>query len=134
VGKIDIPPDILNKPGRLTSDEWALMRSHPEAGVELLRGIDFPEDVLPIVLSHHEKWDGSGYPHGLAGEAIPVSARMLGLADVYDALVTDRSYKKGLPHEEAMEIMRRSVNTHFDPELFPQFERAVAGQIGRRAA
>jgi putative nucleotidyltransferase with HDIG domain len=134
VGKIDIPPDILNKPGRLTSEEWALMRSHPEAGVELLRGIDFPEDVLPIVLSHHEKWDGSGYPHGLAGEAIPVSARMLGLADVYDALVTDRSYKKGLPHEEAMEIMRRSVNTHFDPVLFPQFERAVAGQIGRRAA
>jgi HD-GYP domain-containing protein (c-di-GMP phosphodiesterase class II) len=75
VGKIDIPATILNKPERLTSEEWALMRSHPEAGVELLRGIDFPEDVLPVVLSHHEKWDGSGYPHGLAGDAIPLSAR-----------------------------------------------------------
>jgi putative nucleotidyltransferase with HDIG domain len=134
VGKIDIPAHILNKPGRLTSEEWALMRSHPEAGVELLRDIDFPEDVLPIVLSHHEKRDGSGYPHGLAGEAIPVSARILGLADVYDALVTDRSYKKGFPHEEAMEIMRRSVNTHFDPELFAEFERAVVGRMARWAA
>ena len=134
VGKIDIPAAILNKPGRLTSEEWALMRSHPEAGVELLRGIDFPEDVLPIVLSHHEKWDGSGYPHGLAGEAIPVSARILGFADVYDALVTDRSYKKGLPHEEAMEVMRGSVNTHFDPELFAEFQRAVTDRIVRWAA
>ena len=126
VGKIDIPAHILNKPGRLTSEEWALMRSHPEAGVELLREIDFPEDVVPIVLSHHEKWDGTGYPHGLAGQAIPVSARILGFADVYDALATDRSYKKGVPHAEAMEIMRRDVGTHFDPVLFGHFEIAMA--------
>jgi putative nucleotidyltransferase with HDIG domain len=125
VGKIDIPAAILNKPDRLTSEEWALMRSHPEAGLELLRGIDFPEDVLPIVLSHHEKWDGTGYPHGLAGEAIPLSARILGLADVYDALATDRSYKPGLPHAEAMKIMRNSAGSHFDPELFLEFEEAV---------
>lgn len=131
VGKIDVPEYILNKPGRLTSEEWALMRSHPEAGVELLRGIDFPEDVLPIVLSHHEKWDGSGYPHGLVGEATPLSARILGLADVYDALATDRSYKKGLPHEDAMDIMRASVNTHFDPELFVEFEVAISDRLAR---
>jgi len=134
VGKIDIPAGILNKPDRLTSEEWALMRSHPEAGVELLRGIDFPEDVLPIVLSHHEKWDGSGYPHGLAGQAIPMSARILGLADVYDALATDRSYKKGFPHEEAMQIMRGNVNTHFDPVSFAEFEVAVSSRGSRWAA
>jgi putative nucleotidyltransferase with HDIG domain len=128
VGKIDIPAAILNKPDRLTSEEWALMRSHPEAGLELLRGIDFPEDVLPIVLSHHEKWDGTGYPHGLAGDAIPVSARILGLADVYDALATDRSYKPGLPHAEAMRIMRANAGTHFDTELFQEFEAVVAEQ------
>jgi putative nucleotidyltransferase with HDIG domain len=125
VGKIDIPAAILNKPDRLTSEEWALMRSHPEAGLELLRGIDFPEDVLPVVLSHHEKWDGTGYPHGLAGEAIPLPARILGLADVYDALATDRSYKAGLPHGEAMRIMRRNCGSHFDPGLFREFERVM---------
>lgn len=134
VGKIDIPPEILNKPDRLNSEEWARMRSHPEAGVELLRGIDFPDDVLPIVLSHHEKWDGSGYPHGLSGEAIPLSARILGLADVYDALATDRSYKKGFPHERAMEMMRENVNTHFDPALFTDFERVMFDLRARSAA
>jgi putative nucleotidyltransferase with HDIG domain len=134
VGKIDIPAEILNKPDRLTSEEWALMRSHPEAGVELLRGIDFPDDVLPVVLSHHEKWDGSGYPHGLAGDAIPLSARILGLADVYDALVTDRSYKKGFPHAQALEIMRGDVNTHFEAALFAEFEIAVSDWRARWAA
>jgi len=133
VGKIHVPAIILNKPDRLTSEEWALMRSHPEAGLELLRGIDFPEDVLPIVLSHHEKWDGTGYPHGLAGTAIPLSARILGLADVYDALATDRSYKPGLPHSEAMRIMRGIAGTHFDPELFREFEFAVEVQQGKAA-
>jgi putative nucleotidyltransferase with HDIG domain len=126
VGKIAVSPDILNKPGRLTSEEWALMRSHPEAGVELLRGIEFPEDVLPIVLHHHEKWDGTGYPHGLAGEAIPVSARILGIADVYDALTTDRSYKPGMPHHEAVATMREGSGTHFDPVLFAEFEAVLA--------
>jgi putative nucleotidyltransferase with HDIG domain len=133
VGKIHIPAGILNKPDRLTSEEWAQMRSHPEAGLELLRGIDFPEDVLPIVLSHHEKWDGTGYPHGLAGEAIPLSARILGLADVYDALATDRSYKPGLPHDEAMRIMRENSGTHFDPDLFQEFEAVMEEQHLRAA-
>jgi putative nucleotidyltransferase with HDIG domain len=126
VGKIDIPAEILNKPGRLSAEEWALMRSHPEAGVELLKGIDFPEDVLPVILSHHEKWDGSGYPHGLTGESIPLVARILGLADAYDALTTARSYKPGLPHARAMEIIRGDAGTHFDPSLVPLFEGALA--------
>ena len=101
------------------------MRAHPEAGVELLRGIDFPEDVLPIVLSHHEKWDGTGYPHGLAGESIPLSARILGLADVYDALVTDRSYRAGLQHADAIKIMAQDAGSHFDPSLFREFEAVI---------
>lgn len=134
VGKIDVPPEVLNKPGRLTSEEWALMRSHPEAGVELLRGIDFPEDVIPIILSHHERWDGTGYPHGLAGEAIPMAARVLGLADVYDALTTARSYKPGMPHDVAMATMRQNIGTHFDPALFQEFELAVAVRTGELAA
>jgi len=133
VGKIDIPADILNKPARLTSEEWALMRSHPEAGVELLKGIDFPEDVVPIILSHHEKWDGSGYPHGLAGESIPVVARILGLADVYDALTTARSYKPGLPHERAMAIIRDDAGTHFDPGLVPLFDEVVNELVANAA-
>jgi len=131
VGKIDIPAEILNKPGRLSAEEWALMRSHPEAGVELLKGIDFPDDVVPVILSHHEKWDGTGYPHGLAGEAIPLGARILGLADAYDALTTARSYKAGLPHERAMEIIRQDTGTHFDPSLVPLFEAVI---VEHRAA
>ena len=110
------------------------MRSHPEAGVELLRGIDFPEDVIPIVLSHHEKWDGTGYPHGLTGEAIPLAARVLGLADVYDALRTDRSYKKGMTHEVALQTMRRSSGTHFDPVLFRVFEEVASARTVTAAA
>jgi putative nucleotidyltransferase with HDIG domain len=129
VGKIDIPAEILNKPGRLSAEEWALMRSHPEAGVELLKGIDFPDDVVPVILSHHEKWDGTGYPYGLSGEAIPLVARILGLADAYDALTTARSYKPGLSHARAMEIIRGDAGTHFDPSLVPLFE-AVLGSTG----
>lgn len=107
------------------------MRSHPEAGVELLKGIDFPDDVVPVILSHHEKWDGTGYPHGLTGEAIPLGARILGLADAYDALTTARSYKAGLPHERAMEIIRQDTGTHFDPSLVPLFEAVI---VEHRAA
>lgn len=125
LGKLDIPAEILNKPGKLSAEEWALMRSHPEAGVELLKGIDFPDDVVPVILSHHEKWDGTGYPHGLAGESIPMVARILGFADAYDALTTARSYKAGMPHEKAMEIIRRDSGTHFDPALVPLFEIVV---------
>ncbi len=125
VGKIAVPAEVLNKPGRLTSEEWALMRSHPEAGVELLRGIDFPEDVIPIVLSHHERWDGTGYPQGLAGEQIHLAARILGLADVYDALTTNRSYKPGMTHADAMQTMRDGAGSHFDPALFSEFEAVM---------
>jgi diguanylate cyclase (GGDEF)-like protein/putative nucleotidyltransferase with HDIG domain len=125
VGKLIIPAEVLNKPGKLTDDEWALVKAHPTAGVEMLSDIDFPWDVRPIVQSHHERWDGRGYPHGLAGDAIPINARILCLADVYDALTSDRSYKPALVHADAMAIMRDEVGTQFDPALFALFDQMM---------
>ncbi len=125
VGKLVIPEEILNKPGRLTPDEWQLIKEHAVAGVQLLSDIEFPWDVIPIVRSHHEYWDGSGYPDGLVGDEIALEARIVCLADVYDALTTERSYKKALPHAQAMELMRRDVGRQFDPDLFLLFEEVM---------
>jgi len=125
VGKIAVPSEVLNKPGKLTPEERALMEQHPVAGVELLAGIDFPWDIRPMVRHHHEWWDGSGYPDKLAGENIPLSARILCIADVYDALTTDRPYRQGYSHEKAMEIMEKDVGRLFDPELFGYFREIV---------
>jgi HD-GYP domain-containing protein (c-di-GMP phosphodiesterase class II) len=122
-----IPAEVLNKAGQLNDEEWTLMRHHPSAGVELLADIEFPWDVRPIVESHHERWDGTGYPHGLAGDAIPLVARVVCIADVYDALTSRRSYKEPFTHEHALEVMRAQVGRGFDPELFAQFE-ALAEQ------
>jgi putative nucleotidyltransferase with HDIG domain len=125
VGKLMVPAEVLNKAGKLDDAEWALIRNHPSAGVELLADIDFPWDVRPIVESHHERWDGKGYPHGLVSEAIPITARVLCIADVYDALTSERSYKKAFSHDEAMKIMREDVGRAFDPTLFGAFEEIV---------
>jgi diguanylate cyclase (GGDEF)-like protein/putative nucleotidyltransferase with HDIG domain len=133
VGKLVVPSEVLNKPGKLTPEEWALMRSHPSAGVDMLAGIDFPWDVRPLIESHHERWDGKGYPHGLKETEIPLSARILAVADVYDALTSIRSYKTASTHEEAIEIMRRDVGTAFDPAVFARFEE-VAREQGQQAA
>jgi putative nucleotidyltransferase with HDIG domain len=123
VGKIVVPPEVLNKPGRLTDAERAIIERHPDAGVELLAGIDFPWDVIPMVRHHHERWEGGGYPTGIAGEEIPFSARILCIADVYDALTTDRPYRAGFAHEKAIEIMSTGMRGHFDPALFETFCR-----------
>jgi diguanylate cyclase (GGDEF)-like protein/putative nucleotidyltransferase with HDIG domain len=125
IGKLVIPAEVLNKPDRLTEDEWALVRRHPSAGAEMLAAVDFPWDVRPIVESHHECWDGSGYPHGLAGERIPLAARIVCVADVYDVLTSDRSFKRALSHDEALEVMRRDVGRQFDPAVFRAFEEVV---------
>jgi putative nucleotidyltransferase with HDIG domain len=124
VGKIAVPIEVLNKPGKLTADERALMERHPEAGVELLKDVEFPWDVLPMVRSHHERWDGRGYPDRLVGEAIPLHARILSLADVFDALTTHRPYRPPFSPEKALQIMRDDEGA-FDPSLFPVFERIV---------
>lgn len=123
VGKIKVSSEILNKPGKLSEDEWLAMRNHTVAGHEIVASLDFPWDVGPLVRSHHEHWVGTGYPDGLAGEAIPLYARILCVADVYDALTTTRSYRPALSREEALRIMERDVGRIFDPELFPIFRR-----------
>jgi putative nucleotidyltransferase with HDIG domain len=129
VGKLVVPAEVLNKEGKLTAEEWDLVRGHPSAGVELLADIDFPWDVRPIIESHHERWDGKGYPHQLAGEAIPLTARVLCIADIYDALTSVRSYKRAFTHDEAMEIMRADVGKQFDPTLFAAFEEIIRRDI-----
>ncbi len=120
IGKIIVPTEVLNKPGKLTDEEWAIMKRHPEAGLELVAEIDFPGDITAIIRNHHERWDGTGYPDGLSGEAIPFAARILCVADVYDALTTTRSYRPGLTHARAAEIMTSSTG-QFDPQLLEMF-------------
>lgn len=134
VGKIVVPSDVLNKPGRLTDEEWRVMKRHPEAGVALLADIDFAWDIRPMVRNHHERWDGKGYPDGLAGDAIPLSARILCLADVYDALTTTRPYRDGFSHERTVQIMTEMEGEgHFDPELFKIFLAWAAAPRGGSA-
>ena len=120
IGKIIVPTEVLNKPGKLTDEEWAIIKRHPEAGLELVADIDFPGDINAIIRNHHERWDGTGYPDRLAGEQIPLAARILCVADVYDALTTTRSYRAGLTHARAAEIMRASTG-QFDPDLLEMF-------------
>ncbi|RME08130.1 MAG: response regulator [Anaerolineae bacterium] len=121
IGKIIIPDDVLNKPGKLTEEEWRLMRSHTIEGARMLRKIHHLRETLPYILFHHERWDGKGYPKGLSGKNIPIQARVLALADVYDALATTRSYRKSMPHEQVIEIIRQESGKHFDPHLVPRF-------------
>ena len=120
IGKIIVPTEVLNKPGKLSDEEWAIMKRHPEAGLELVADIDFPGDIRAIIRNHHERWDGTGYPDSLKGEQIPFAARILCVADVYDALTTTRSYRPGLTHARAAEIMRSSTG-QFDPDLLETF-------------
>jgi putative nucleotidyltransferase with HDIG domain len=120
IGKIIVPTEVLNKAGNLTAEEWAIMKRHPEAGLELVGDIDFPGEVRSVIRNHHERWDGTGYPDGLAGEDIPFAARILCVADVYDALTTARSYRDSMSHARAAEEMRSSQG-QFDPQLLGTF-------------
>ncbi len=114
IGKLGVSEETLNWPGKLTELQWAEMRRHPEIGVEILEPIPAFADILPIVHSHHERWDGAGYPTGLAGEAIPFLARVVAVADVFDALTSDRPYRAGMPEEKAIEIIEDGAGSQFD--------------------
>jgi putative nucleotidyltransferase with HDIG domain len=125
VGKIVVPSEILNKPGKLTDEERAMMERHAAAGSDLLREIDFPWDVLPMVRGHHERWDGRGYPDNLAGEQIDLTARITCVADVFDALTTDRPYRAAFTRDQALTMMASDSGKLFDPELFSRFDRVI---------
>ena len=125
VGKTEVPLEILNKPGKLTDEEWVAMKNHTVAGAEIVEKLNFPWEILPIVRNHHERWNGTGYPDGLAGEDIPLTARILCVADVYDALTTARSYRPALSRDEALQIMERDAGIGLDPDLFARFREII---------
>lgn len=121
VGKIGIPDKVLMKPGRLSEEEWVVMRAHPEVGARMLREIEFLRGPTEIVLSHHERYDGAGYPRKLKGDQIPLGARLFTVIDVYDALTTDRSYHTARSHMDALTKIREMSDTHFDPAILATF-------------
>jgi putative nucleotidyltransferase with HDIG domain len=121
IGKVAIPDAILYKPSTLTEKERALMAQHPVIGAQIVRGIEFLSDAVKVVRSHHERWDGTGYPDGLAGEEIPLSARVFAVADVLDALTSDRPYRPASTLRVAREMIEAESGTHFDPSIIAVF-------------
>ena len=129
IGKVGIPDDILLKPGKLTAEEWVIMKTHAAIGAEAIaqaerdaaKPVAFLALAKEIARHHHEKWDGSGYPDGLAGDAIPLSARLMALADVFDALINKRVYKAEMPYDAAREIIVAGCGSHFDPDVVAAF-------------
>src|ERR1700740_876060 len=128
VGKVAIPDAILLKPGPLTPDERAIVETHAQEGYRLVRGSSSTilDMAATIALSHQEKWDGSGYPRGLKGEAIPIEGRIVAVADVFDALTSDRVYRKAFPVEEAVQMMRGQRGRHFDPVVLDAFMEVLS--------
>jgi putative two-component system response regulator len=127
IGKIGIPDRILFKPGRLDAEEWVVMRTHTTIGAELLAGHDsaLMRAAAQIALTHHERWDGAGYPHGLKGEAIPIEGRIVALSDVFDALLSQRPYKQAWPQEDAVKAIDEDAGTAFEPRLVDCFHDAL---------
>jgi putative two-component system response regulator len=128
IGKVGVPDNILLKPGKLTTEEWTIMRTHTTLGAETLRAVDrqYPGNAfirvgIEIAECHHEKWDGGGYPNGLRGESIPLSARILAIGDVYDALTSKRCYKPAFTHDVSRGYLLEERGRHFDPAVIDAF-------------
>lgn len=126
IGKLGIPDDILHKPGPLTEPEMRIMRLHPQIAVDMLSPIEYLKPALNIPRYHHEKWNGTGYPHGLSGEAIPLEARIYAVVDVFDALTHDRPYRKAMSLQEALNYIKSESGKHFDPDVVKAFFRENA--------
>jgi HD-GYP domain-containing protein (c-di-GMP phosphodiesterase class II) len=116
IGKLSVPDAVLKKPGPLTDSEWTLMRRHPEAGARILDAIPFLDRAVDVVLHHHERWDGRGYPAGLEADGIPLWARIFSVADTVDAITSNRPYRRGRPLEQAVREIVARAGTQFDPD------------------
>ena len=141
IGKLAIPEAILNKPGKLNQAEFEKMKIHPVVGADILERVRFPYPVVPIVRAHHEAWDGSGYPDGLKGKEIPIGARILTVVDCFDALASDRPYRRALPLEQSMAFLKSKAGSQFDPEIvrlleehYPQLEQHANQESGEIVA
>jgi len=121
IGKMGLRDDIINKPGPLTPEEWTQMKLHPVVGAQIVEKMEFLTGAIDVVRHHHESWDGKGYPDGLAGENIPLTARIVTVADSFDAMTTDRPYRKALSIEEALRRIEQSAGVQFDPRLAKVF-------------
>jgi HD-GYP domain-containing protein (c-di-GMP phosphodiesterase class II) len=127
IGKIGIPDNVLTKPGQLTDEEFALIKKHPEYGAAIVRNVELFRECLPIILWHHERLNGTGYPDRLKGDEIPFLVRIASLADVFDAMTSTRSYRVGMPLEKVMRIIEEDTEKgHFDPEVVEAFKRVIA--------
>ena len=130
-----IPDNILNKPGKLTDAEWEIMRRHPEYAYELLSPVEFLRQALDLPYYHHERWDGKGYPRGLKGDQIPLSARIFTVADIFDALCSDRPYRPAWPKEKVLEHISSLSGADLDPkivEIFIRMEKEGAGRPAKK--
>jgi putative two-component system response regulator len=128
MGKILVPRSILNKPGQLAPSEWEILRRHPLDGASMLSGVDHLRDAVPYALYHHERWDGTGYPHGLRAKQIPLEGRLLAVVDAFDAMTSERAYRVALSHEQAYGEIERLAGKQFDPELAELFVRLQVAQ------
>ncbi len=128
IGKLAIPDVVLLKPAALSSDEWALMRAHAEEGARIIDRLGFLDDAVPAIRHHHERWDGAGYPHGLAGEEIPLGARIIHVADALDSMLTNRTYRSALPASHALEELRRGAGSQFCPRSVAALECLLGGE------
>jgi HD-GYP domain-containing protein (c-di-GMP phosphodiesterase class II) len=129
IGKVGIPEKILNKPSRLDAEEWAIMQKHSEMGYRIAMASPELVSIADLILTHHEHWDGKGYPKGLVGEATPLLSRILAVVDAYDAMSADRPYRKSMPKEQIIDEIRRNVGTQFDPTLAILFLEQVLPTI-----
>src|SRR5205807_8048205 len=130
IGKLGIPDHILSKPGKLAPEEFRRIQSHVAIGTEILSPIPFPFPVVDVVRTHHERWDGLGYPHGLKGEEIPIGGRIISIVDVFDALTSDRPYRRALSGEPAPRVPQEGAGKPVDPKLVQWFESGRPGARG----
>jgi putative nucleotidyltransferase with HDIG domain len=130
IGKIGVPRSILDKPGKLTIEEYDIIKNHPSLGARILGPIRAYTRIIPIVEQHHERYDGKGYPFGKSGEQIHVSARIMAVADTFDAMVSDRPYRPGFSQEKAIRIIREEAGHQFDPRVVEAFNEVISRQKG----